>query len=135
MEAGSTSTMGAPTAEVGRMARPTVTGSVPGPRVKENMLVRGTLVSKSLESTHGPAEVTTRVIGRMANVMVWVSNVEESGFTEGNGHKVLKVAMVFASRQCRVQNTRELGQTDSKTDTDLKRTPMEVHIKVSGYGG
>ena len=51
--AGSTLTTGAPIVEVGRMAKPTGTGSVPGPRVKESTQVLGTLGSKSLESTLG----------------------------------------------------------------------------------
>jgi len=37
------------------------------------------------------AEVITRVIGKMENVTAWVSNAEESGSTEGNGRKGLKV--------------------------------------------
>ena len=58
MAAGLTLTTGALTAEGGRTARHTDTGSAPDPRAKANTRVLGTLGSKYREFTLGPGRIT-----------------------------------------------------------------------------
>lgn len=71
-------------------------------------------------------EVHTRANGKTANDMDWVWRPATVGCIAASGRKVTRAAMACARAPPATPSTRAPGQTDSKTDTALKRTPMVV---------
>lgn len=132
MGAALTLTTAEPTAAAGRMVRRTATECVPAPRAKAPTAVPGTMDLRCPASILGQAEAALKVNGRMAKDMDWVWKQGGDGYTEENGHRVLRVDTVYDNPTLPPLNTREHGPTDFKMDMARKLTQMKEHTRDNG---
>ena len=126
LAAGSTLTMGGHTAEGGRRARRTATGSVQDPRARASTAGPGRMASSCWVSTLGLVGTPTKAPGLRARDMAWVSRIKADGCTKASGRTALRDATACGRAQGRAGSTRGRGTTGSRTDTEQRRTQMEV---------
>lgn len=126
LAAGSTLTMGGHTAEGGRRARRTVTGSALDPKARASTAAPGPMGLNCWVSTLGPAGTPTRAPGLRARDTVWALRIKAAGCTKASGRMALKDAMACGRARGQAGSTKGRGTTACRTDTEQRRTRMEV---------
>merc|ERR1719348_2013951 len=117
------------------MGRPMGQGGALGPRVRASTAARGTLGSRCLACTRGPAAVSTRATGRTGRGTDWALKAEEGGSTGESGPRASRAGMEFASQRPLRRSTKALGPTACRTGMAQKHMQMAAHTRVSGYEG
>lgn len=134
LAAGSTLTMGGHTAEGGTTVRRMATGSARDPRARASTVGPGPMALSCWVSTLGPAGTPTRAPGLRARDTAWASRIKAAGCTRVSGRTALRDAMACGRARGRAGSTRGRGITGSRTDTEQRRTQMEVRGGGESHG-